>query len=218
MKLIIYMLAGVGIAALIGKFVSRKKNAEKQRRDAQAEVLGAANITNDITQVKKDGVVRLPPFGDSKVPIETYVTKRHRYDEGPGSASWYELVCQHGRRELLLEWSREGGQLYVTGGFEEDNPKFPQLGLTEAQLVDFDENEEGSFEFNGVTWHYEESGERLYYENEGREGEGYYAWEFTNEEESRYISIEKWPGDRTFTVYHLWSIDAEAIEVFEGGK
>ncbi len=155
MKLIVYMLAGVGIAALIGYFLNRKGRAERQRTERRAETLSAANVTNDITKVGKGGVLRMPPFGASKVPIETYVKTRHRY-EADGDR-WYELVCEHGRRELLVEWSREGGEVYVTAGFEDENPTLEDIGITEDALIKFDDDERGDFEWQGVRWNYVES-------------------------------------------------------------
>ncbi|MCA9546812.1 MAG: hypothetical protein KC613_20545, partial [Myxococcales bacterium] len=81
MKLIIFVLAGVGVAALVGFFINRKKSAERSRQRSREATLSSAHVTNDITKVGKGGVLKLPPFGKSRVPIETYVKHRHRYEE-----------------------------------------------------------------------------------------------------------------------------------------
>lgn len=218
MKALLFILVGVGVAAVVGAIISRRKKEERDRMNARDAAVTGANVTNDITRVGKNGVLRMPPFGKNKLPIETYVKTRHRYQDPEGGMPWYELVCEHGRRELVVEWSREGGEVYITAGYEDENPKMDDLGLTEDRLIEFDENERGSFEWDGVTWHYNESGERLYFADDGREREGLYAWEFESGDEERNITIEKWAGDRKFYVYHLWNVDARSVEVFDAGE
>ncbi len=63
MKAAILILFGVGIAFAISKILSAKRDAEiKRKRD----VLSAVQVTNDITQVGKGGVLKLPPFGPQR--------------------------------------------------------------------------------------------------------------------------------------------------------
>lgn len=215
MKPLLYVLIGAGLAVAIVKLLTRKKSQENKRLQERQRVVSGANVTNDITGVKKGGVLKLPPFGTSKLPIETYVVTRHRYDDG--GAPWFELVCQHGRRELLVEYFYTGSRLVITGGFEDENPSLTDLGLTEADLVRFDEDEKGSFTWDGTTWLYEESGEVNYYADARGNGEAYYGWTFVSEDGHRNLSVEKWEGERGFPVYHLWKIDERQVEVFDAG-
>lgn len=215
MSPILYILIGAGAAVGIAWLLTRKKSQEQRRLQERQRVVSGANVTNDITGVKKGGVLKLPPFGTSKVPIETYVVTRHRYDDG--GAPWFELVCQHGRRELLVEYFREGSKLVITGGFEDENPTLQALDLSEEDLIHVDDEEEGTFQWDGVTWHYEESGEVNYYEGDRGQAETYYGWTFESEDGTRHLSIEKWAGERTFHVYHLWKIDERQVEVFDAG-
>lgn len=221
MKMILYMLAGMGIAAVIGFFVSRRKNAAAaalRAAEAREATLNSAAATNDITRVGKGGVLRIPAFGPNRLPIETYVTRRHRYQTPDGKRTWYELECDQKGRDVLVEWSKVAGRLDVTVGYEDQNPTLAQVGLTEDDLIRFDESGKGSFQWDGVTWRYEHSGEVFFYEDDGRSHEGYYGWDFVDEKDSRYLSVEKWEGDADFEVFHLWLADAKAIEVFDGGK
>lgn len=216
-KMLLFVALGMGIAAVIATVINRKKREEADRQKAREDAVTGANVTNDITRVGKGGVLRMPPFGTNRLPIETYVETRHRYQDPDGGAPWYELVCQHGKREMVVEWSREGGEIYISAGYEDENPRLEDIGLDEGRLIDFDESERGSFEYDGQTWHYVESGERLYAAHDGRSTEGFYCWEFESDDESRNISIEKWEGDRKFHVYHLWMVDARAVEVYDAG-
>ncbi|MCA9558125.1 MAG: DUF4178 domain-containing protein [Myxococcales bacterium] len=214
---LIYIAIGLGVAVAVGVVISRKKQAEAERARRRDATVTGANVTNDITRVGKGGVLRLPPFGQSRTPIETHVTRRHRYRQDAGDP-WYELVCEHGRRELLVEWSRSGGEVYVTGGFEDENPSLGDLMLTEDDLIAFDEGRRTGFEWDGVQWTLAEPpGERFYHADDRGAAEGYYAWEFRAPDESRYLSIEKWEGEADFEVYHLWAIDARGVEVYDAG-
>ena len=215
--MLIYILAGIGLAAVVGFIISQRKKAEQNRKQAQDRVVSGANITNDITGVGVNGVIKLPPFGNVASPIETYVKVRHRYND-EGGVPWYELNCVHGKRELLVEWSREGAEVYVTAGFEDENPTLDQLGLDEAKLVEFDDAQRGEFDWGGVTWHLNEGGERDYFAKDGREKEEFYAWEFESDDESRTLTVEKWKDDRKFYVYHQYYVDTRSIEVFDAGE
>ena len=96
-------------------------------------------------------------------------------------------------------------------------PTLRDLGLSESDLVEFDEEEEGEFEWDGTTFEYDDSGTITYYENDGRSGESFYCWDFESADGKRMISVEKWEGERKFNVYHSWLINPDRIEVFDGG-
>lgn len=218
MKALLFVLIGVGVAAAIGFVISRRKREEEAKKKAREDAVTGANVTNDITRVAEGGVIKLPPFGKNRLPIETYVKTRHRYQDPEGGQPWYELVCEHGRREMIIEWSREGGEIYITAGYDDEHPRLDDIGLDEDKLIEFDESGRGRFEWDGTTWHLSESGERLYFADDGRESEGFYCWEFESDDERRNLSIEKWAGDHRFYVYVLHNVDARSIEVFDAGK
>ncbi|MBU0549994.1 DUF4178 domain-containing protein [Myxococcota bacterium] len=216
MNAILFILFGAGAAALAMYLITRRRDQAAQAAKAREDALSNANVTNDITQVREGGVLKLPPFGAQRAPIETYVKARHRYEDPEGHV-WYELVCEHGRRELLLEWAKYGRVIDLTGGFEDENPTLEALGLDEDALIRIDEDQKGEFEWDGVHWRLEESRESFFFEADGAAREGYYGWCFEAADRRRFISIEKWEGERHFTVYHLWLIDAQAVEVYEAG-
>ena len=211
----LYLLLGAGAVGMIVFFVRRGQKERQERDRTRRQALSSAGVTNDITRVGPNGVLKLPPFGTNRTPIETYVIERHRYEDGGNP--WYELVCQHGTRDLLVEWERDGRHLEVTAGYEDENPTLRDLGLTPDDLEAIDEQEEGSFEWDGIVWQYEDSNEVAYYQGDGQDSEDFYVWEFCDEEETRYVTIEKWPGERRYTVYHLWTLNSERIEVFSAG-
>lgn len=217
MNAIIYMLVGAGVVGAIAWLATRKSREERARKTAREEALSSAEATNDITKVGPGGVLKIPPFGEERLPIETHVITRHRMMDDD-KIPFYALECEHGTRKLTVEWSIEGGDLYVVAGYEKGQPKLRDLGLTEDDLVRFDDDEEGKFKWGGTTWYYEYSGEVDYFEDDGHEAETYYAWEFESDDESRYLSIERWPRDRGFGVYVTYAIDPERIEVFSGGE
>lgn len=212
----LYIALGIGGVVVVSRLLTRKKDEEKRAQKEKDQVLSGANVTNDITRVKKGGVFMLPAFGPNKIPVETYVTARHRYVDEEND-DWHELVCQQGKRNLLVEWYREGRELVVTAGYDDENPTMDDLGLDPEKLDHMDEEEEGRFTWDGATFHYDDSGEVTYYEDGGREGESFYVWDFEDDSETRFISVEKW-GRRKFEVFHLWEVDAEDIEVYDAGS
>ena len=219
-KVILFVLAGVSIAALLihlSTLREKKKKKKKEREKQRKRAIKNANVSNDITRLRKGGVLKLPPFGSQRSPIETYVEERHRYSDGEGF-EWWELSCAHGRRELLIEWSKEGRELYITAGFEDENPSLSDLNLKEDDLIRFDEDKRGEFNWGGTSWHFDESGENRFYENDGSKVEEYYGWSFESKDQSRFLNIEKWQGARRFKVYHLWLIDQRGIEIYEAGE
>ncbi|MEE2755749.1 MAG: hypothetical protein VYA30_03770 [Myxococcota bacterium] len=215
---IAYMLIGMGIAAAIGLYLSNKAKQKKQRDAARQAAVSGANIKNDITRVGSGGVLAIPHFTPGETgTFETYVKSRNRYTQ-EGRGQWFELICECKGRNVLVEWQKEGNSLYVTAGYEDENPSIDRLNLTEADLIQFDEGQRQSFSWSGHTWTYEHSCERTYYENDGNSGEGFYAWEFSLPDETQYITIEKYEGDDGFEVYHQHRIDANKINVYDAGS
>lgn len=213
--MLVYIFMGIVIATAVGLVISsinRKKKAEQEKRDA---TVTGANVTNDISRVFEGGVMEIPPFGTQLSPIQTYVQARHRYSDG--ESSWYELTCDFEGRKLNVEWEREGKSLYVSVGFDDENPSLQDLGIDENRLSEIDEAEAGSFQWDGVTWQYANSEELSFYEQDGTDEETFYGWEFQSGPGDRYINIEKWAGDAQFYVYATYRIEAEDIEVFDGG-
>jgi len=216
MSPLIYVLIGVGAAILIGVIISRRSAARRKAARDRQQLLNGANVTNDVSGVGPGGVLRVPAFGPNATDRETHVTARHRYVDDENA--YYELVCEDGARTLLLQHGHEDGELYVSAAYEDQNPSLGELGLTGGVLSDFGDREAGDFEWDGVRWRYEYSCEAFFYEDAGRQREGFYQWSFTDRGETRYVSVEKWADERDFQVYLRWSIDPEDIEVYSAGE
>jgi hypothetical protein len=213
--MITYILAGVVIAIAVGMFISSTKDKKQNAKTKKAETVGGANVTNDLSRVYAGGVFELPAFGDQLSPIETYVKTRNRYSDS--ETSWYELVCDFEGRKLNVEWEKEGQSINVVAGFDDENPSLEDIGLTETQLSEFDDNESGSFEWSGQTWLYADSDELSFYENDGDDKERFYGWEFQSKDGKRFITVEKWQGDATFYVYTTHKVNTDKVNVFDGG-
>jgi hypothetical protein len=215
MRLLVYILVGVAVAALVAWWINRRNRLAAEQAE-RARVRSGANVTNDITAVRAGGVLKLPGFGRNTLGVETYVRERHRYVDA-GQHPWYELVCDQAGRDLLVEWVREGGSLFATAGYEDENPTLEDLGLTEDDLIRFDEAGHGTFAWDGVTWTLEFARETDWFENDGSRKESFYRWEFHDPDDERWLTVEKWAGDNDFEVYHLWRIDPARVEVYDAG-
>ena len=212
-----YMLVGMGFAAAIGLYLSNRAKKKKDREAAREAAVTGANIKNDITRVGPGGVLALPHFtaGQSGA-FETYVKSRNRYTQD-GRSAWYELVCECKGRNILVEWQKEGRELYISAGYEDANPSLADLQLTEAELIEFDEGRRRDFSWQGSLWTYELSCERTYFEGGSSSGDGFYAWEFRNGDDTQYITIEKYEGDDGFEVYHQHRVDPALVNVYDAG-
>mgnify|MGYP001261044213 CR=1 FL=1 len=213
-----YMLIGMGVATAIGLYLSNRTKQKKEREAAREAAVTGANIKNDITGVGSGGVLAIPHFTPGEHgTFETYVKSRNRYAQD-GRGQWFELICECKGRNVLVEWQKDGKDLYVTAGYEDENPSLDDLKLTESDLIKFDEGQRKDFSWGGLTWTYEQSCERTYFEGDGQSGDGFYAWEFTTSDESQYITIEKYEGDDGFEVYHQHRIDASQVNVYDAGS
>ena len=211
MSLLVYVAVGIAVFVGVGWLVGLlKKNAD----EPTTTKMKPAELT--LADVGVGGVLRIPQFGSLLMETETYVTKKNRYENAEGKSS-YELSCPIDGRTINLEWEREGKSIYASVGFEDENPSLGELGLSEKDLGDFDENQAGEFEWQGKTYTYVSSAEKSYYEDDDDEKESFYGWDFQTPEGQEYISIEKWAGDAQFYVYKSQEIEVDEIEIFDKG-
>ncbi|MGC6415970.1 MAG: DUF4178 domain-containing protein [Bradymonadia bacterium] len=212
-----YMMIGIGVAVAVGLLISRRKKQADARAAQRQETLSGANIQNDISRVGAGGVLALPRFLPGETgSFETYVKSRNRYSDG--ESTWYELICEDQGRDVLVEWQRDGRSIVISVGLADQNPTLDDLGLDEAGLIAYDEGQAEHFTWGEQTWTYVESCERHYYEGDGAEGEGLYAWEFRNDDNTQFLTVEKYAGEDDFEVYHQHRVPTDQVNVFDAGN
>lgn len=121
------------------------------------------------------------------------IEKLNRYESAFGS--WKEVLGVDGENRVWVQWSSAGG-LYVTAAPERRPVGLAQLGVTEAELIRLDEEEsiDNHITYDGTRYFYRNSGEALLFEDDGQQGEGFYVWDFSAEDDSGVLSVIKWEG------------------------
>ncbi len=129
-------------------------------------------------------------------------------------SEWYELLGVDGEVRLWLSYSG-GGDLFVTATPDDRAMGLSQIGVTEDDLVRMD-NEHAignSVSIDGERFHYKNSGEVFFFEDNREEGHGHYLWEFESDDGIRVLSIDKWEG-RPFHAYLSDVVPADNVAVY----
>lgn len=202
----------VAVVVLAVKF-SKMKEAEEERQ-AQEEHDANFDFENidDIRRVKRGDVVSFKGAGERFEDIDVVVDRINRY-EAEEEDPWFEISGKWRGDRVHIEVC-EDDDIEVTFDTGEEYT-IEDLGLTEEDLGRFDEEESKSntFTFQDKTWRYEESCEQQYFKDGQGAGVGFYAWEFScddNDELSLYI--EKYEGD-PFVVGIARELNPNAITV-----
>ncbi|HIJ72827.1 MAG TPA: DUF4178 domain-containing protein [Candidatus Hydrogenedentes bacterium] len=139
-------------------------------------------------------------------------------DSEQGVFWWCELkLSGEDGAVSYLEWSEQKPGIYLYG-----TPGDPEsVGLDGNMLADFDEEEEGSFSYDGRTYYYDDSGEAVCFEGRAlteaygaEDGEACYYWDFYDESRQFCISVEQWESE--IDAYFGVRLDPAAIEAPEG--
>ena len=148
----------------------------------------------------------------------------HRY-AGNGF-QWREVVAADARRQIRLECSGEGDDLFVTASAGRWPVGLDAIGLTEGDLIRLDE--EHSID-NGVViearrYAYRNSFEAFYYpdgpdgpDGPDEAGEGFYVWEFVADDGRDVLAITKFEGI-PFEAHFSEIIDPDNVLVYPGQR
>lgn len=144
-------------------------------------------------------------------------TVDHRKQYESGRKQWFELSGMFRERRVYLEiFSDE--ETEVRAALDGKKLTLDQLGLAEEDLAAMDErqNPSDSFEYGDAVWMYRASREV----GEFREGEsignGFYRWDFEEENGKRFLYIKK-PQGEPFTATVLRKLNPGDISVYRGG-
>ena len=137
-----------------------------------------------------------------------------RYESPVGKA--YELIGVEGDRRVAINWTDDSGGLFISVA-EQDAPMgLSALGVTEEELGRMDESHsiDNSLIYDGETYFYRNSHQVTYYKDNGREGEAFWGWEFSNDEGKKMISVVKW-DEVPFEVYTSKTVSPDMVSVYK---
>ncbi len=150
-----------------------------------------------------------PSFDDAYFLVESTA----RYESPAGKS--HELMGVDGDRRVAIEWSDYEG-LFIS--VRELGPPLglSAIGLTGDDLVHMDESHsiESSIEYQGGTYFYRNSHEMRYYREGQGEPDGFYGWEFLDNENGKVISVVK-GEEAPFEVYTSSAVSPDIVSVYK---
>src|SRR5579883_624750 len=106
-----------------------------------------------ITQARVGDTVSINGAGDNYTDLDFTIDHRHRYESGDDS--WFEYTGMYRNRRIYLDVF-EGDQTEVYGVLDARNYEIRELGLSEDDLTQMDEeqNPANYFEYDNHKWYY----------------------------------------------------------------
>lgn len=207
-----YVIVFIILGVILVFVLKKKKQLEAGEKDAERQAFLPENAT--IEHVKVGGVISISGFMADYQDLDFLVEQKHRYEKA--GFSWYELAGSHGTKKLFIEWEKDDGEFFIIATSASKGFRLSKLGIEQDDLVRMDDEQsrDNFIEFEGEKYYFDESGEIFYYENESGSGEGFYCWDFINEDETKVISIEQWEGE-PFEVFTGTVISHDDIQIFK---
>ncbi|MEK6476086.1 DUF4178 domain-containing protein [Catalinimonas sp. 4WD22] len=205
-SLIFFIIVIIGVGVFFWQKNKRKKEAEVQ-----------PNTPKELTleNVEPGGVIHLMNVGPDMEEYDVTILSKSIYREGE-STEWYELEGDNGKQKVWISIEEDDG-LDVTLALR--TLKLRDLPINRSDLDIMDESAEGEFEFEGQTFYFEYSNEASFFSNgnTSRDNESFfYYWEFENENEDQFITIEEWENGK-FEITLAVPLKSSQIKIYSLG-
>lgn len=188
---IFFIIIIIGIAMFFWQ-----KNKQKKEEEAKRNVLEERTLEN----VGPGGVIHLMNVGPEMEEYDVTILAKSVYREGESNRAanreWHELEGDNGRQKVWISIEEDDG-LDVTLALR--TLKLRDLPINRSDLDRMDEAAEGEFEFEGQTFYFEYSNEASFFSNGDTSPQNesfFYYWEFENEKEDQFITIEEWENGK----------------------
>lgn len=167
---------------------------------------------DSIRVANEDDVILIPGFSHTFEDAYLIVESKNRLESAYGK--FFEIIATDDTRKISLEWSEDDDTAITVT--EHGRPLgLSVIGIDEGTLTQWDEvkSVENSVEFEGEKYYYRNSHEIYYYASGAVEGEGFWIWDFGNENDDRSVSVVKWEG-LPFEVYTSVSLSSHIVRVY----
>lgn len=196
------IFAVVLIIALAKRNFDLKQNMNKYSEDMRI-----------IQNVKEGGVIKLANVEGYATDLDLKVIGRNLYMEG--DYSWYELECVRNDGEKVWVDVDDDDSLVVSVVLK----KLTKSDLKfSSSLSNIDEEECGSVNYNGTSYHYIDSGDAKFYKHcDDTKVENLYYWDFKSASGRYLVSVEEWKnaeGKPDYACYYSQIIKPSAITVY----
>lgn len=204
-----FLLAVLIVVFIILFAIYMRKDKDRTRPPAPVENLAELSVA----AAAVGDNISIRGAGDDYADLDFTVDRKNRYDSGH---EWFELSGRYNGRRIYVEVS-EDDELEVTVDLGRVEIALGDLGLSEDDLIRMDETQDQSesFDYDGSTWRYKSSREIGYFKDDGAEREGYYSWDFQEQDGERILSVEKWEGE-PFDVCLARRVNPDDVQVFPG--
>lgn len=174
---------------------------------------GTAPLDDSIRTAVVGDVIVIPGFSPTFEDAYFIVESKNRLESAYGNT--FEIIGVDDDRRVSMEWSDDDdSSIAVT---DHDNAMgLSVIGIEEDTLSQWDDIKsiENFVEFGGENYYYRNSHEVYYYKDGTSEGEGFWIWDFGNEDDERGVSVVKWEG-MPFEVYTSVSLSSHIVRVYQ---
>jgi len=190
MEIAILVLGAVSLFFIYKIYKAQSADSVETQVDTHKKVTYSKEELR-LENVQKGGMIQLRGIGADMEDFDVSILSRHIYREG--ESTWYELEGDRGDSKVWLEFE-EDDELEIA--MKVQDIKLRNLGLARADLDRMDDKEDGQFEYEGEKYFYEDSGEAVFYRHGVEDNsEKFYYWNFENDKEDKFISVESWDGE-----------------------
>jgi hypothetical protein len=188
---------------VFGSLFGKKKRRSKSSEPLKDDSIRSAGV---------DDVVVIPGFSPTFEDAYFIVESKNRLESAFGRA--YELIAVDGDRRVSIEW-HDDSELLILVTEHDETIGLSEIGLDEQTLSAWDDNKstENFVEFEDKKYFYRTSYEVLYYKDNAGAGEGFWLWDFGNEDGEHGVSVVKWEG-MPFEAYQSVIVSPHIVRVY----
>ncbi|NDJ12242.1 MAG: hypothetical protein EBY17_13775 [Acidobacteriia bacterium] len=171
-----------------------------------------ANLT--VRDARTKDTLSVPGVADDFSDVDFTVDRRDVFEAG--SNQWFEVSGTWRGRRVFLE-VHTGDNVEIYGNFDGRKLTLDDFGLTEDDMSDLDarQNPNDFLDFEGKFWVYRYSRETGRFTEGHETGQGFYTWQFQEQESKRFLSFRKYEGE-PFAASIWTRLEAADITVFRG--
>jgi hypothetical protein len=167
-----------------------------------------------VTDARLGDVLSVAGAAEDFSDVDFTVDRCDQYEAG--SRRWTALSGMFRNRRVFLEIHNEETVL-VLGNFDGRTITLDELGLSEADMAEIDsrQNPTDFVDFESKFWLYRFSREMGVF-SEGRDtGQGFYAWQFQEQDGKRFMAVRKFAGEPF--AGNIWiKVEPADVTVFRG--
>ena len=200
-----FVVVGLVVVAALVVLALRKKGDDTV---SKAPVEDVTDLT--IKNAKVGDVITARGAADGFEDLVFTVDRRNVYK--CGVETWFEISGKFKATRVFVEvFEDDELETSIDKG---EKLKLSDLGITEEDLIKFDEEEDdsSSIKFRDQDWNYSDSDDVRYFKDGNGQGEGFYQWEFENDD-GETLFVEKFEGD-PFVAGIQRPIDPDSFQVF----